>query len=78
MGLDWFEDANHGKAHPQSDDTILEVAPVGEFRRCIQTGTTFPGSSGWRNYYEQPNLQREKDAFYLLRALQDRLRFQRE
>jgi hypothetical protein len=30
-GLDWFEDASHGKAHPQSDDTILEVRPVGDY-----------------------------------------------
>jgi hypothetical protein len=30
-GLDWFEDASHGKAHPQSDGTILEVRPVGDY-----------------------------------------------
>jgi hypothetical protein len=30
-GLLWFEDDSHGKAHPQSDDTILEVRTVGEY-----------------------------------------------
>jgi hypothetical protein len=30
-GLAWFEDASHGKAHPQSDDTILEVRPVADY-----------------------------------------------
>jgi len=30
-GLTWFEDASHGNAHQQSDDTILEVRPVGDY-----------------------------------------------
>jgi hypothetical protein len=29
--LAWFEDASHGKGHPQSDDTILEVRPVADY-----------------------------------------------
>jgi hypothetical protein len=30
-GLAWFEDGSHGKAHPQSNDTIFEVRPVGNY-----------------------------------------------
>jgi hypothetical protein len=32
-GLACFEDDSHGKAHPQSDDTILEVRPVANYEK---------------------------------------------
>jgi hypothetical protein len=40
-GLAWFEDASHGKAHPQSDATILEVRPVGDYDNVhyVRVGT---------------------------------------
>jgi hypothetical protein len=40
-GLDWFEDASHGKAHPQSDATILEIRPVGDYDKVhyVRVGT---------------------------------------
>jgi hypothetical protein len=40
-GLASFEDASHGKAHPQSDDTILEVRPVCDYAHVhyVRVGT---------------------------------------
>ena len=40
-GLAWFEDASHGKAHPQSEDTILGVRPVGDYDNVhyVRVGT---------------------------------------
>jgi len=46
--LDWFEDAGHGKAHPQSDDTISEVRPVGDYENVyyVRVGTLRKANSG--------------------------------
>jgi hypothetical protein len=40
-GLAWFEDTSHGQAHPQSDDTILEVRPIGDYDKVhyVRVGT---------------------------------------